>query len=128
MNRGICILLALLLAGCATAPRLSTEEFATSVNRAQDDYYICLKSRTVKYLSSSEQPQDIADAVCAACERKLIAFRQTYRIGLHDSIENPSVYDYQIILTEPEKQTEILRENGRRAVVKYVLDHRTSAP
>lgn len=119
----ILITLTVFLTGCAT-PRPDTTMELNEVSNKVSSYSKCLKSELHLFIDSAETPQDIADAVAHRCERKLSEYRTALSAFLIASTSPGSQTQYQLLMTEPDRRVEQIREKGRRATISRVIDYR----
>ena len=127
VKREMVLILMILVSGCATAPdKLDRKSQVAPVRKALREYNNCLSENLKSYLKPKADPKQIAEAVAVKCDPKLAdyksAVRKVYAEGLDPKTEG---YD-ELLKTKPETHANRVREKGKTATIKRVLDARRS--
>lgn len=89
-------------------------------------YSNCLNEEVKPLLASTEPAIDIADSVAHKCETILTQYRKDVSNYLFASTNEGSRTQYEVLMIEPDRRVESLRDKGKRATISRVVDYRES--
>ncbi|MDT8419383.1 MAG: hypothetical protein RQ754_03040 [Desulfuromonadales bacterium] len=112
------VLATILLAGCVAARPADD----TQVREAVSGYRSCLDREAAPYRFAEKENDTIAEAVVSRCEPYLSAYRVAVVDFLRDSTHDGTRAQYELLMIEPDRRVENLREQGKRIVLSTLLD------
>lgn len=127
LNKGVVLLLMILVSGCSTLPRKTDKEsLVIPVRKAFKSYNDCLRQALNSHWEPKAKPKTIADAVALKCEPSLEEYKSAVRAVYAEGLDPKMAGYHDVLASKPENHANRIREKGKSAVVARLLDARNS--